>query len=142
MYGGSSLIFIIPMIMASIVGVGGTAFGAWMTYRANRRTSAGTVATSNANELWAENSRLMDRLTREIDKLSADVTRLQNEITKIRDERDALRQENIALRQKLHELEVEMLKFQVANKGDGTTTTTTTVSTTPHPTLLEEEQPH
>lgn len=124
MFGGASMLFVIPMIVSAILGIVGTIFGAIVTYKSNRRTSSGTVATSNANELWTENSRLMDRLTKEIDRLTRDVSDLQTEIIKLRDERDFLRKENIDLREKVHLLEIDMLKFHNA-------TTITTATTTP-----------
>jgi predicted nuclease with TOPRIM domain len=106
-----SYIYILPMIISSLVGVVGIVFGGYMTYKSNKRIASGSVATSNANELWQENSRLIDRLTKEIDKLGSDVERLQKEVTELRSERDGLRGENTRLREKQHELELEMAKM-------------------------------
>lgn len=68
---------VIPMIVAPIIGVIGTIFGGLLTYRANRRTAAGTVETSNASELWAENSRLIERLSKEVERLGQQVDTLE-----------------------------------------------------------------
>lgn len=128
--GGLNFLYVLPMVISSLVGVVGVVFGGVMTYKANKRTSSGTVATSNAMELWAENSRLVDRLTKEIDRLTGDVDNLRQEVTKLRGERDDLRKENTNLRQKQHELEIEVIKLQSSQITTKSFTTTETVGGT------------
>lgn len=111
MYGGS-IWFILPLVIGPMVGVVGTTFGAWLTVRANRRTTSGSVETSNASELWTENNRIQDRLRADIDRLRKDVDDLRAEVVAVRLERDQLMRENSELRIKVHDLELEMVRLR------------------------------
>ncbi len=126
--------YILPMIITSCLGIVGTIFGGVMTYRTSKRTASGTVETSNANELWTENSRLVDRLGKEIDRLNKDVDMLRSELGKLSIERDELRGENVALRHKMHALEIEMIKFHSESY-----VTTPTPPVIPPPTVVTTE---
>jgi predicted nuclease with TOPRIM domain len=78
--------YLVMAIAGPLVGVFGTVFGGVMTYRASKRTSAGTVETSNASELWAENDRLMKRLTDQVDRLAKEVDRLTTENSRLNEQ--------------------------------------------------------
>ena len=91
MYGSSW--FMVPLILGPVVGVIGTVFGGWMTYRAGRRVASGTVQTSNATELWQENSRLMDRLSKEVERLTFQVNALEATNARLSDENRLLHEQ-------------------------------------------------
>ena len=120
--------YLVPMILGPVIGVIGTVFGAFLANRAARRTTSGTVETSNATELWNANNRIIDGLRADIDRLRKDVDGLRNEVATVRQERDQLMRENGDLRVKLHDLELEMVRLRAGQAMQAVTTTT--VSTT------------
>ena len=122
--------YLVPMILGPVVGVIGTVFGAFLANRAQKRTTSGTVETSNATELWTENNRIIDRLREDIDRLRKDVDDLRSEVASVRQERDQLMRENGDLRIKLHDLELEMVRLRA---GQAIQAVTTTTISTPKP---------
>lgn len=104
--------YLLPMILGPVVGVIGTVFGAFLTMKAQRRTTAGTVETSNAAELWAENSRIVERLSKEVERLERDVMELRNEVRELRTERDQAWIERDKTKVRLHEMEMELTRLR------------------------------
>ena len=106
MYGSSW--FLLPLIIGPLVGVVGTVFGGWMSYRSTRRTAAGTVQTSNASELWSENARLIDRLSKEVERLGVQVTNLEDVNVKLASENRLLHEQVKLLTAEVADLRAEV----------------------------------
>ena len=111
--------FLVMAVAGPLVGVFGTVFGGVMTYRASRRTSAGTVETSNASELWAENDRLMKRLTDQVDRLAKEVDRLTTENSRLNAENRALNEQVKLLTLELQELKSRLAVPHTNEEGGG-----------------------
>ena len=101
----SSIWFVLPSVLVGILGTLTGYFTARMNMRNQSRTTAGTVESSTASELWAANQRILDRLeanaTQQVAQMAAQGTRmalLQDEISKLQEEniklvRDALKKD-------------------------------------------------
>jgi hypothetical protein len=74
-------------IVAALLTALGAVGGGAATYWAKRRTTSGTVQTTEAKDLWSEASSMRLALRDEIAELRA-------ELSKVEGERDALRKEN------------------------------------------------
>lgn len=89
------------MDLGAVAGVAGGFVGAVaavLGFRLKRRLSSGTVETSTAHDLWMENSRLVDRLTKEIDQMRTDLHLLSAERNVLKD--------------RVHELELEVVRLR------------------------------
>lgn len=131
MIGGN--FYIVLMVVGPLVGVFGTIATQIFSARLQKRTTSGTVATSNASELWAENSRLVDRLGKEIDRLTADVDHVREELRRIRQERDNALGEAAAMKERVHELELELLRLKHGQAAAAVQTPTKVTVETPGP---------
>ena len=98
-----SLWFVIPMIIGPALGVVSAILTAFLTYNTTRRGASGSVQTSNASELWAENDRIITRLIKEVDRTSI-------ELTHVTTERDALRLEGARLHEEASHLKSQMVE--------------------------------
>lgn len=114
--------YIVLMVLGPLLGV----FGTMVTQRAqaaiSKRTTAGTVQTSNAGELWQENARLVDRLTKEIDRITADVDHVREELRRMRVERDDALTASAGMRERIHELELELQRLKYGQAANAVTT--------------------
>lgn len=92
----------LPIVIPVLAGM----FGAGIPWLIARRTTSGTVNTSEAETLWAQSQQMREELRLEVVTLRSDVAVLQREaaglrrqLSKIREEAHQLREENRLLRQ-------------------------------------------
>lgn len=114
--------YVVFMVLGPLLGVIGTLVGQFINAKIAKRTTSGTVETSNASELWQENSRLVDRLTKEIDRLTTDVDHVRDELRRIRAERDEALSAAAAMRERIHELELELQRLKYGQAAAAVTT--------------------
>lgn len=114
--------YLVFMVIGPLLGVVGTLVTQFVNAKVAKRTTSGTVQTSNANELWTENARLIDRLTKEIDRLQADVDHVRDEMRRMRTERDEAIASAAAMRERIHELELELQRLKFGQAAAAITT--------------------
>lgn len=119
-FGGNS--YIVLMVVGPLLGVVGTLAGQFVSATMARRTTSGTVETSNATELWTENARLIERLTKEVDRLAADLDHVREELRRMRGERDDALKDASAMRERVHELELELQRLKFGQAAAAVTT--------------------
>lgn len=85
---------LLVLLPALATGVGAGAVAAWFTYRATSRVTSGTVATSPAEQLWAE--------------LRADRDDTRSQLKLMAEELRLAREENYELREQMGLLRIEL----------------------------------
>ncbi len=68
---GSGFIAILPMIATGLIGAFGGWLSAWLNHRAQRRRESGEVATSNAEQVFAGDWRIIGWMEKELARLRA-----------------------------------------------------------------------
>ena len=89
-----------PLIIA-LVGMGGIAITALVTYLVARRKGGGTVRTSEAADLWGQTQALLHQLSDEAAASRAEAAASRSESSALRKELEEVRQELRALRDQL-----------------------------------------
>jgi len=101
----------------SVWGAGAAIMGAVLMYFAGRRSTSGTVTTSNAAELWANVNTHLERLDKTVISQGVRISELGLEVH-AKDERIMhLEGENTRLKLRVNELELEIKLLQSHEKG-------------------------
>lgn len=93
------------VVLVPLFGFLGVAITSWAGWRIARRKTGGTVATSEASEIWTANRELREMLMKEAATRTAENTELRREADARRIENDQLRRENTEMSQRIAELE-------------------------------------
>ena len=114
-FGISPLYMILMPLMTTIGAVLGAFANGWM----QRRASSGTVAHSNASELWSKSDRLEDKLILLHDSNIKRIDKLELDFAKSREEFYTVMQEKETFRIKISQLEYEVsvLKAKIRQLG-------------------------
>lgn len=106
--------------MSWIVGAGSTAFASAATYLVARRQHSGTVATTDADRLWAQNDKLIDAYAKDnehqrsvIESLRSTVTEQDRRIWEMAQRERECNEKNFHLEKKMERLE-RMLKVDIS----------------------------
>jgi hypothetical protein len=109
---GGSWVFILPMVLSGVLGALGTLLTQWINARNQRRTTAGTVETSSANELWLQTKWTIERQDKVIDAQTKRIDELVTTIQRLQLELDRERAKNEELVEKVHLQELEMMRLR------------------------------
>jgi len=108
-------------IFAGAVAAALTAITTWAL---GRRKSSGTVATSEATDLWTASRTLQEALSAELvgarsetAQLRVEAVTLQTETAVLREEGAALRAEAVELREQMDDLKEELIKCNATLRG-------------------------
>lgn len=130
---GAGNSFYLFMIIGPLVGVFGTVATQFFAARLQKRTTAGTVATSNANELWQQAKWTIERQDKAIEALGKRIDELLETVRRLQADLDKEREKNEELVEKVHLQELELVRLRAGQA--------VAAAQTPAPTKVTVETP-
>jgi hypothetical protein len=116
----------LPVWLAVLVGISPivSAFlGSWLTTRAQTRVTSGSVATSQAGEVFSAMQQLLEERAKELDRMRIDAGRIRAQCLDMEERIDELAKENLALGRTVEEArwqrrQCEEEKVQLAQENE------------------------